>query len=70
MLLIVWSVRTFCHIGLQAATTEISSLLDDLPKLLDDVRLAIGARMRYMRDGAPAHSTRAAKGVLNNSYHD
>jgi hypothetical protein len=30
-------------------------LLHDLPKLLEDVPLAVGARMWYMHDGAPAH---------------
>jgi hypothetical protein len=47
----------FCHIGLQATTTEISS--HDLPELLEAVPLAVTARVRYMRDGVPVHFSRA-----------
>jgi hypothetical protein len=39
-------------------------LLHDLPKLLEDVPLAVRARVWYMRDGAPAHSRRAVRDVL------
>jgi hypothetical protein len=42
----------------------------DLPKLLEDVPLAVRARMWYMHDGAPAHFSRAVRDVLNNTYHD
>jgi hypothetical protein len=45
-------------------------LLHDLPKLLEDVPLAVRARMWYMHDGAPAHFSRAVRDVLNNTYHD
>jgi hypothetical protein len=34
-------------------------LLHDLPKLLEDVTLAVTARMWYMHDGAPPQSSRA-----------
>jgi hypothetical protein len=44
-------------------------LLHDLPKILEDVPLAVRARMWYMRDGAPAHFSRAVRDVLNNNYH-
>jgi hypothetical protein len=54
----------FCHIDLQATTN-----IHDLPKLLD-VPLAVRARMWYMHDGASAHCSRAARGVLNNTYDD
>jgi hypothetical protein len=40
-------------------------LLHDLPKLVEDVPLAVGARMCYMHDGAPAHVSRAVRHVLN-----
>jgi hypothetical protein len=39
--------------------------LHDLPKLLEDVPLAVRARMWYMHDGAPAHFSRAMRDVLN-----
>jgi hypothetical protein len=45
-------------------------LLHDLPKLLEDVPLAVRARMWYMHDGAPAYSSRAVRDVFNNTYHD
>jgi hypothetical protein len=45
-------------------------LLHELPKLLEDVPLAVRARMWYMHDGAPAHFSRAVRDVLNNTYHD
>jgi hypothetical protein len=45
-------------------------LLHDLPKLLEDVPLAIRARMWYMHDGAPAHFSHAVRDVLNNTCHD
>jgi hypothetical protein len=45
-------------------------LLHDLPKLLEDVPLAVRARMWHIRDGAPVHFSRAVRDVLNNTYHD
>jgi hypothetical protein len=45
-------------------------LLHDLPKLLEDVPLAVRARMWYMHDGAPAHFSRAVRDVLSNKCHD
>jgi hypothetical protein len=38
---------------------------DDLPKLLEDVLLAVRTRMWYMHDGDPAHFSRAVRDVLN-----
>jgi hypothetical protein len=40
------------------ATNRLSygAALDDLPKLLEDVPLAVKARMWYLHDGVPAHS--------------
>jgi hypothetical protein len=40
-------------------------LLRDLPKLLEDVPLAVRAQMWYIHDGAPAHFSRAVRDVLN-----
>jgi hypothetical protein len=40
-------------------------LLYDLPKLLEDVPLAVRARTWHTHDGAPAHFTRAVRDVLN-----
>jgi hypothetical protein len=45
------------------------SLLHDLPKLLEDVPLAVRARMWYMHDCAPAHFSRAVRDVLSNTCH-
>jgi hypothetical protein len=45
-------------------------LLHDLPKLLEHVPLAVRARMWYMHNGAPAHFSRDARDVLNNTYDD
>jgi hypothetical protein len=42
-------------------------LLHDLPKLMEDVPLAVRARMWYMHDGAPAHFSCAVRDVLNNT---
>jgi hypothetical protein len=39
-------------------------LLHVLPKLLDAVPLPARARMWHMRDGAPAHFSRAVRDVL------
>jgi hypothetical protein len=44
-------------------------LLHDLPKLLEDVPLAVRAWMWYMHNGAPAHFSRAVRDVLRNIYH-
>jgi hypothetical protein len=43
-------------------------LVYDLPKLLEDVPLAVRARMWYMHDGAPALISRAVRDVLSNTY--
>jgi hypothetical protein len=45
-------------------------LLHDLPKLLEDVPLAVRAVMWDMHDGAPAHFSHAMRDVLNNTYYD
>jgi hypothetical protein len=45
-------------------------LLHGLPKLLEDVPLAVRARMWYMHDGAPAHFSHALLDVLNNNYRE
>jgi hypothetical protein len=45
-------------------------LLRGLPQLLEDVPLAVRARMRYMHYGAPAHFRRGVRDVLNNTYLD
>jgi hypothetical protein len=45
-------------------------LLHDLPKLLEDVPLAVRAPVWHMRDGAPAHFILAMLDVLNNISHD
>jgi hypothetical protein len=45
-------------------------LLHYLPKLLEDVPLAVRARMWYMHDGAPAHLSRAVRNALNITYHE
>jgi hypothetical protein len=45
-------------------------LLHDLPKLLEDVPLAVRTPLWYMDGGAPAHFSRAVRDVLNNTYHD
>jgi hypothetical protein len=53
----------FCHVGLQATTAEISSNIIS-QKLLEDVPLT------EHECGAPAHSSRAVRDVLYNTYHD
>jgi hypothetical protein len=45
-------------------------LLYDLPKLLEDVPLAVRARMWYMHDGAPEHFSHAVRDVLKSTHHD
>jgi hypothetical protein len=40
-------------------------LLHYLPKLLEDVPLAVRAQMWYMHDSAPGHFSRAMRDVLN-----
>jgi hypothetical protein len=42
-------------------------LLHYLPQLLEDVPLAVTARMWYMNDDGPAHFYRAVPDVLNNT---
>jgi hypothetical protein len=44
-------------------------LLNDHAKLLEDVLLAVRARMWYMHDGAPAHFYPAVRDVLSNTCH-
>jgi hypothetical protein len=39
-------------------------------ELLEDVALAVRARVWRMRDGAPAHFSRAVRGVLSYTCHD
>jgi hypothetical protein len=45
-------------------------LLHDLPKLPEDVPVAVRAWMWYMHYGALAHFSLAVRYVLNNTYHD
>jgi hypothetical protein len=45
-------------------------LSHDLPKLLEDVPLAVRARQWAVHDGAPAHFSRALRDVLSNTYRD
>jgi hypothetical protein len=45
-------------------------LLHDLPNLLEDVPLAIRARMWYVCDGVPTYFSRAVRDVLNNTYNE
>jgi hypothetical protein len=45
-------------------------LLHDLPKLLEDVPLAVRAEMWYMHDDAPVHFRGTVRDVLNNTYED
>jgi hypothetical protein len=42
----------------------------DLPKLLEDVPLAVAARMWYMHDSAAAYFSRVVRNVLSNTYHE
>jgi hypothetical protein len=64
-----------CLVGLHVLPHQLTGKhyrdlpLYDLPKLLEDVPLAVRARMWYMHDGAPAHFSRAVRDVLNNNYH-
>jgi hypothetical protein len=44
-------------------------LLHDLPELLEDAPQAVRARMWYMRDGAPVHSSRAVRDAVSNTYY-
>jgi hypothetical protein len=65
-----------CLLGLQVLQHQLTSnhyqnfLLHDLPKLLEDVPLAVTARMWYMLDGALAHFSHAVQDVHNNTYRD
>jgi hypothetical protein len=45
-------------------------LSHDLPKVLEDVSLAIRPWMWCMHGGAPAHFSRAVRDVLNSIYHE
>jgi hypothetical protein len=44
--------------------------LHDLPDLLEDVPLAVRARIWYTLDGAPVHFSCAVRDVHSNTYHD
>jgi hypothetical protein len=45
-------------------------LSHDLPNVLEDVLLAVRARMWYMHDCALAHFSRVVRDVLTNTHHD
>jgi hypothetical protein len=45
-------------------------LLHDLPKLLEDVPLAVRAQMWYVHNDALESFTRAMRDVLDNNYHN
>jgi hypothetical protein len=45
-------------------------LLHDLPKLLEDVPLAVRARMWYKHYGASAHFSLSVRNALNNTHND
>jgi hypothetical protein len=45
-------------------------LLHNLPKLLNDVLLAVKAQIQYLHDSALAHFGHAVKDVFKNTYHD
>jgi hypothetical protein len=65
-----------CLVGLHVLPHQLTGnryrdiLSHDLAKLLEDVPLAVRARVWYMHDGAPAHFSRAVRDVLNNTYQD
>jgi hypothetical protein len=44
-------------------------ILHDLPKLLEDVPMAVTAQMWYVHDSAPPSFTHAVRDVLRNAYH-
>jgi hypothetical protein len=64
-----------CLVGPHVSLSPLTGIhyrdfpLHDLPKLLEDVPLAVKALMWYMHDGAPAHFSRAVRDVLTNKYH-
>jgi hypothetical protein len=45
-------------------------LLRELPKLLENVPLAVKARIWYMHDGALAYFSCAVRDVFNNTYYN
>jgi hypothetical protein len=58
-----------CHVGLQGNHCR-DFLTHDLPKLLEDVPLAVRARAWYMYDGVAAHLSSLVRDVLSNIDHD
>jgi hypothetical protein len=65
-----------CMVGPQVLPHRLAGniyrdfLSHDLPKLLEEVPLAVRAWIWYMHVGAPAHFSRALRDVLSNTYHD
>jgi hypothetical protein len=65
-----------CLVGLHVLPHQLTGnhyqdvLFHDLLKLLEDVPLAVRARVCYMHDGAPAHFSWPMRVVLNNTQHD
>jgi hypothetical protein len=45
-------------------------ILHDLPRLLENVPVAVRARMWYMDNGFLTYFSRGVRDVLNNTYHD
>jgi hypothetical protein len=68
----VWVGRVrVCLVGSSAFRQPLPRLpLTCLPKLPEDVPLAVRARMWYMHDVAPAQSSRAVRDVLSNTSYD
>jgi hypothetical protein len=73
--IIVWAgIVRECLVGPHVLSYQLTGnhcrdfVLHDLPKLLEDVPLEVRARVWYVHDGAPAHSSRAVRDVLSNSY--
>jgi hypothetical protein len=72
----LWSgIVGYCLVGPHVVPHRLTGnpyryfLSHELPKLLEDVPLAVRARMWYMHDGAPAHFRHPMRGVLSNTYH-
>jgi hypothetical protein len=45
-------------------------LSNDLPDVLEDVPLAVRARMWYMHISGSAHFSRAVRGIFSSTYHN